>query len=133
MNSVKVNASTQCDVCSKTFKRRDNLLKHQRIVHNVDTLKHKHYAKIAASKSAIPFQFDHTPRTTPEFVCSYCDRPFLSKFCRDKHERNHVTTKRFNCRTCDKGFCKAANRKLHEVMCKQLLRHRHNRHNNISK
>ena len=119
MNSAKVNDSTRCDVCSQIFKRRQELLKHQRIVHNMDTIKEKHQAKIAASKSPIPFQFGHTPRTTPEFVCSHCDRPFLSKLCRDKHEINHIATKKFNCRTCDKGFCKAANRKLHEVMCKQ--------------
>ena len=124
MNSAKVNDSNRCDVCSKTFKRRHVLLKHQRIVHNMDTLKEKHQAKIAASKSPIPFQFSHTPRTTPEFVCSHCDQPFLSKLCRDKHERNHIAMKTVE--RARRDFAKLQIVSCMKLCANKLLLHRHN-------
>lgn len=41
---------------------------------------------------------------TPKFLCSTCDKTFLSLNELDRHESNHRKTRMFECKECNKTF-----------------------------
>ena len=75
-----------CNYCDKTFKSRNALNYHKKIVHGIEK----------------------------PFSCKFCDKFFKMKHHLDSHERTHTTEKPFSCDLCEKSYTQGHSLQLHK-------------------
>ena len=91
--AVKLDVSSHCGICKKTFGNIGNLRKHK-LIHQREK----------------------------QYKCSQCTKAFrYSKYLR-KHEKTHAGMKEFICITCNKGFTTSGNLKTHSKIHTRLLK-----------
>ena len=91
-HNMQENPEHKCDLCEKSYKRKDTLLKHKRIEHNKDE-----------RKVNIPGVNDNMN----SHQCYLCSKMFKQKFTLDRHQETmHFQNSNvlFECKTCDKSF-----------------------------
>ncbi|CAL9704054.1 unnamed protein product [Knipowitschia caucasica] len=111
----------QCDVCTKTFRRRDNLRRHRRLhakeTSAADDTEEKNFqCEICAmSFSRILHLQNHimTHSGKKPFSCPTCNKTFTFKADMEGHIRTHTGEKPFSCLHCDKSFAQQRNLKRH--------------------
>jgi hypothetical protein len=74
-----------CDICGKSFRLRQDVKVHIRVVHKARRI-----------------------------TCRFCPQKFTSRTAKENHERLHAGVKEFNCRFCQKAFAQKYNLRVHE-------------------
>ena len=137
-------------MCSKRFARKYHLVRHLKTVHGVDQIpkERKHVCNICDAKFTEQrslqrhLKCQHNPDKKAEssvypkvvpfdltlhenqgaYLCSICDRPFVTSEGRDRHflNQHQVGQKCFKCKHCSKCFAKELHKGYHERKCPAL-------------
>jgi len=99
----EVENKLKCHICMKTFSRKDNLARHERIHSGVKPFECLIcWKRFTDSSSLKSHQKSHTNER--DFICNICDKTFTLKCNLDQHLRRHTGEKPFKCSICEKSF-----------------------------
>ena len=105
ITSVHIPETHVCDICSKSFSREDNLIRHQKIKH---------------SSQNIGKQVHHPESTDSDmFKCEFCSTIFTIKTNLQNHTKNIYNSDRTVkniCDQCEKKFCTGKQLKAHILL-----------------
>lgn len=138
----------KCTLCDAGYTENSSLRRHMKSVHNIDlseierkqkaaererknielqkrkeeTARAKEEAKAIKKKNnesskIVPFDLT-VHENQGRYLCSCCQRPFVSEEARNHHFNIHQTEKRFKCRQCSKCFQSEKSMHLHEQSCR---------------
>ena len=62
-------------------------------------------------------------RVRKTFICSTCEKRFISGYALSRHMHTHTGRKPYQCEKCDKGFAQEANLKVHIQSIHNKLTH----------
>lgn len=100
----KVENSNQCEICSKTFKKKLYLLRHIRQIHTKpDSCLCQICGYLAENKQRLQYHLaaKHNGR---QFTCEYCEKNFISKGHLQTHMQSHKNARTYLCTVCGKDF-----------------------------
>ena len=94
-----------CDLCGKTFQRKDHMTQHRDFVHNGI----KRYAcpicdKFFSRKENVTNHVKVVHQKKKDFQCEICGKYLISKFSLENHTRTHTGEKPFVCEVCPAAF-----------------------------
>ena len=116
-----------CDLCGKSFQRKDHMTQHRDFVHNGI----KRYGcpvcdKLFSRKENVTNHVRVVHQKKKDFQCEICGKYLISKFSLENHRRTHTGEKPFVCEVCPAAFADPSSlishRKTHSDAPKPVIR-----------
>ena len=117
-----------CNICEKSYNRKDNLLKHQRIEHNklhkkvilpgINDDVNPHQTNIIKQKYHLDRHQEsvHYQNSNVVFKCNTCEKSFRRKDKLQNHEKTHfLGNPKIVCEICQKQFKTKDGLKAHRI------------------
>lgn len=95
----------QCDICYKTFRRRDGLKKHKKIHTGERNFKCDICGKAFIEKGKLSIH-QNVHNNVKNFSCDFCEKSFNQKHYLNVHLRIHTGEKPYKCTMCEKAFAR---------------------------
>ena len=118
------NERVQCNKCNKSYARKQHLVRHMTVDHEIDKSKYHvcHYAHCNTVFETDEAFNKHCKdyHNTEAMQCDICGKTVSNKHKLKLHKNvfHGKMTKTFKCNICGKSFNYKANRNLHEGQCK---------------
>ncbi|XP_039300201.1 zinc finger protein 813-like, partial [Nilaparvata lugens] len=115
------NPQFRCELCTKSFYRKDSLKKHFKERHSTATTSSEpsqaqfscsQCGKNFKSQSALVFHLQ-THNGDFKFQCENCNKCFVRKCHFESHMRSHSESRPYKCSTCGRGFKEKKHWKVH--------------------
>ena len=114
-----------CDICQKTFYRKDDLRYHlkrktacdmtKEWQENLSVLEKPDHGEMSKSESKIILQGSHL-NDSNKLVCSYCLKKFSSRINLRRHALVHTGKQPFSCDICQKAFYRKDGLQRHSII-----------------
>lgn len=103
--------SEKCSQCSKSFRKKTNLVEHTRIVHvRIELM----FEQLIGLPMNYDYFFIFQGGVVAPFACQYCDKRFTRRMNLGRHVKRHtVDTKKHKCQVCPAAFELKHDFKLH--------------------
>lgn len=88
-NSIFNNFRHKCSTCNKSFKTRNNLSTHVKVIHSKPTLSCKHCKKMFRIKTNLNAHLLVHAKNREQYECEYCDMKFISRVGWFHHTKRH--------------------------------------------
>ncbi|VEN42218.1 unnamed protein product [Callosobruchus maculatus] len=101
-----------CDICNKSYKRKDILLEHKRMVHEGQMVSCEVCSKQIVSKNLKKHMLNHQPEKT--FKCTICNNAYKQNRALQRHLKSH-----------EKADIDSSNYPFFCPVCKKKMKHRY--------
>lgn len=106
----------KCNECSKAFRAKDSLIRHQRIHRDERPFTCHVCGKQFRDSGGLSRHIKDVHAKLKNFTCDICFNSFSSKATRDDHRRIHTGERPYNCDNCDKSFKSRASLYIHSKL-----------------